>query len=493
MQIRITTDSVNKDAALILPIEKNGHLSAVLQQIATEFDLDSQFLELDFAASAKEIMPVQGNTPTGKIRMYLLGLGENPTFATWLQVARTFFHNNRKKLPLQLQVAWSFGNRPENLPLAIEGICNGFCLGEYKIGRFKTGDDQVSTQVETSLEFLVAPSEIAQAKTSAQRGQAFAETQSTLIDLVNAPSNYKNPIDLSNWALRSSEKHQFTVRVMEKAEIEKTGLHGLLAVNRGSEYPATFTIMEYIPNGPVLKKVGLVGKGVTFDSGGLSIKPSANMHFMKSDMGGAAAVFGTLEMAAKLKLPIHLIGIVPATDNSVDALSVKPSDIISSYSGKSIEIIDTDAEGRLILADGLSYMVQNYQPEILIDLATLTGSVIRSLGYVAGGLFSNNEELSKDLISAGQRSGERLWPFPIWEEYGEMIRSDMADVKNFSGKPMAGAITAAKFLEHFIHDHTCWAHLDIAGVAMSDTEFSMQKSATAFGVRLLIDFLENLD
>ena len=235
-----------------------------------------------------------------------------------------------------------------------------------------------------------------------------------------------------------------------------------------------------------------MAKGLLSIRGGVSIKPSTNMHYMKSDMGGAAAVMGTVEMAAKMQLPIHIMGVVPATDNSVDAKSVKPGDVISSYDGKTIEVIDTDAEGRLILADGLAYIAKNFKPDILIDLATLTGSCIRTLGTYAGGLFSNNDGLGSNLMDAAQQTGERLWQLPLWEDYRKEIKSDVADVKNFSGNPSAGAITAAKFLEMFIQDHSVWAHMDIAGVAVSDSEFSSQKSATAFGVRLLVSYLEEL-
>ena len=251
--------------------------------------------------------------------------------------------------------------------------------------------------------------------------------------------------------------------------------------------------MEYKPaTAKVLHKIGLVGKGVTFDTGGLSIKPSTNMHYMKSDMGGAAAVFGTLEMAAKLQLPMHVIGVVPATENSVDSLSTKPGDVIGSYQGKTIEVIDTDAEGRLILADGLTYTVRRFAPDVLIDLATLTGSCIRTLGTYAGGLFSNNDELVEKLNLAGEQTGERLWRLPLWDDYKKELKSDVADLKNFSGNPSAGAITAAKFLEEFIEKHPAWAHMDIAGVAVSDSEFSSQKSATGFGIRMLIDYMQGL-
>jgi leucyl aminopeptidase len=317
---------------------------------------------------------------------------------------------------------------------------------------------------------------------------AFAETQMSVMNLVNAPSNKKLPVNLGEWALKSGKEWNIKVEVWDKQKITKEGMYGLLAVNQGSFHPPTFIIMDYQPEGEEAKKtIGLVGKGVTFDTGGLSLKPSAGMPLMKSDMGGAAAVFGAVEMAAKLQLPYRVVGIVPATDNSVGSNAFKPSDVIDSYSGKTIEIIDTDAEGRLILADGLSYMARQYKPDIMLDLATLTGSTVRTFGYHAAGLFTKNERLQEALLQSGTQAGERVWPLPMWDEYHEEMQSDVADTK-----PMAGAITAAKFLEFFTDEHPRWAHLDIAGVAFSEAEFSKQKSATAYGVRLLITFLQSL-
>jgi leucyl aminopeptidase len=249
--------------------------------------------------------------------------------------------------------------------------------------------------------------------------------------------------------------------------------------------------MEY-KHEAATQKIGLVGKGVTFDTGGVSIKDSANMHYMKSDMGGAAAVFGTIEAAAKLQLPVHIIGVVPTTENSVDGLATKPGDVIGSYMGKTIEVIDTDAEGRLILADGLAYLNRNYTPDIIIDLATLTGSVIGTLGYAAAGMFTNNDQLGSSLKKIGDKTGEKLWRLPLWDDYEPELKSDIADIKNYHGKPFAGAIVAAKFLEVFTEKHPAWVHLDIAGTAFADSEFATQKSATAFGVRLLVQWLREL-
>ncbi len=280
----------------------------------------------------------------------------------------------------------------------------------------------------------------------------------------------------------------FNVKVISKAEIVNEGLNALLAVSQGSGQEPAFIIAEY-KSEEAKATVSLTGKGVTFDTGGISIKGSANMHYMKSDMGGAGAALGTVEVAEKLKLPVNIVAIVSATENSVDAKSVKPGNIIDSYSGQTIEVINTDAEGRWILADALAYMTRNHSTDVLIDYATLTGSVMATLGYHAVGLFSGNEKLTSDFITAGNVCGEKLWSLPLWREY----ETDMeADMKNYSGKPLAGAITAAKFVETFTNNHPSWAHIDIAGTAFGDTPFGKQKNATAFRVNLSIQYLKKL-
>ncbi|MFN3380336.1 MAG: leucyl aminopeptidase family protein, partial [Runella zeae] len=288
--------------------------------------------------------------------------------------------------------------------------------------------------------------------------------------------------------LDSGTKYGYLVKVYDEIECAEMGLQALLGVSAGSKNPPRFIVLEY-KHPEATQKIGLVGKGVTFDTGGVSLKQSTNMHYMKSDMGGAAAVLGTIELAAKLQLPVHVIGVIPSTENSIDGLALKPGDVIGSFSGKTIEVIDTDAEGRLILADGLSYIIKNFQPDVLIDLATLTGSCVATLGYHAAGMFTNNEKLAASLYHSGQQTGEKLWRLPLWDDYKDELKSDVADVKNFHGKPFAGAIVAAKFLEVFVDKHPSWAHLDIAGTAFGDSEFGTMKSSTAYGVRLLIEWL----
>jgi leucyl aminopeptidase len=294
---------------------------------------------------------------------------------------------------------------------------------------------------------------------------------------------------LADWAEKQGAEHGFKVKIFDQEKAKAEGLDAFLAVARGSAKPPKFIIMEY--RSPDAKShLGLVGKGVTFDTGGLNIK-TQGMVYMKSDMGGAAAILAATQLIASLKLPINLTAVVPAVENSVDKDAYLPSEVIGSHAGLSIEVIDTDAEGRLILADGLSYLVKNYQVDQLIDLATLTGSSVGTFGYECGALFSNSDAISNLLQKAGMQSGEKVWPLPMWENYRTEMNSEIADIKNYHGKPIAGAITAAKFLEAFIHEHPSWAHLDIAGVAFGDSEFAKTKSGTAFGVQLLLKFIEN--
>ncbi len=486
MQIQLTTTQPLSADTLILPIQQTDDLPEVLNALADRFNLTPAALQHDFKADFREIIPLYQSE--GR-KTYLMGLGKELTAMVWLRAFRELFFRQKDRLTATVGVDLS-GFAAD----VIESVVLGIRWGGYDLKLHSTDKPKITDfYSETGiLEIYIADQQQGIAEEVLHRAEAIAATHRQMLDLMNSPSNYKIPQVLADWALASGQQHGYSVTVFDKAEIERQGLLALLSVNKGSEHPPVFIIAEYKPdNLPDTKKVGLVGKGVTFDTGGISIKPSTGMHLMKSDMGGAAAVLGTMEVAAKLRLPVHLIGIIPATENMVDGQATKPGDVIGSYLGKTIEVIDTDAEGRIILADGLGYMVRNFQPDVLIDLATLTGSVIGTLGYHAAGLFSNNDDLTSQLLKSASQTGERLWPLPLWDVYKEDIQSDVADLKNFSGKPLAGAISAAKFLEVFTESHPAWAHLDIAGTAFTDTEFGTQKNATGFGIRLLIDFLRN--
>ncbi len=414
-----------------------------------------------------------------------LGVGKSPGVAGLHQTIRMLMHRRKDRWPAVVSLdAGKYG--AENL----EALITGVFLGGYSLQLYKSDPDPVSPLFGTEGKLvLIMPESSPEREAAVFRSRQTALTQLRIMDLMNRPGNKKKPGELAGWVVRSGAEFGYDVNVLEKEALQREGLHALLAVNQGSAEPPVLVIARYEPP-QYNKTIALVGKGVTFDTGGISVKAAANMHLMKSDMGGAAAVWGTVELAARLKLPIRVIGVVPVTENAIDGASVKPGDVIASYAGKTIEVIDTDAEGRLLLADGLSYAIRNYQPDVLIDLATLTGSVIQTLGYHAAGLFTPSDALAKALEKAAEATGERVWRLPLWEVYDEEIASEIADVKNFHGKPLAGAIVAAKFLEAFTEAHPQWAHLDIAGVAFGDTAFFPGRAGTAYGIRLLRNYLE---
>lgn len=371
----------------------------------------------------------------------------------------------------------------------VEATISGLILGTYDLGHFKNTEKHPFL-IESFELLMVSKNDLTETVSKAIK---IANAQLETLHLVDLPPNVVTPKYLSKWANESGKKYGFEVETLGFEASKKAGLEAFLSVGKGSDEEPQFVIMNYVPENANIKAkhVGLLGKGITFDTGGLNIKTSGMVH-MKCDMAGGAAVFGAMQLIADLKLPVKVTAIVPCAENSVDAKSFFPSDVIQSYSGHSIEIIDTDAEGRLILADGLSYLIKNFNPEFIVDIATLTGSAVGTFGYECAALFSNNETVSKKLQESGDSVGERLWQLPLWDCYKQDIESDIADVKNFSGKPVAGAISAAKFLEYFTEEHKAWAHLDIAGVAFGDDEFAKSKHATAYGVHLLTKFIENL-
>lgn len=319
-----------------------------------------------------------------------------------------------------------------------------------------------------------------------KQGQAIADGVTFTKNLANLPSNICTPSFLADQAKDLAKSHSsVTVNILEEKEMQKLGMGALLAVSQGSAEDAKLICLEYKGASNKLAPIALVGKGITFDTGGNSLKPADSMVGMKYDMCGAATVLGTIKAVALLNLPIHIVGIIPAVENMPGGSAYKPEDILTSMSGQTIEVISTDAEGRLILADALTYC-ERYQPETVIDIATLTGAVVIALGYHATGLLTNNESLAKELLKAGEESGDRCWQLPLWDEYQEQIKSPFADIANTGGRP-AGTITAACFLSRFAKKFH-WAHLDVAGTAamMSGTS---ERMATGRPVPMLVQYL----
>jgi leucyl aminopeptidase len=304
-------------------------------------------------------------------------------------------------------------------------------------------------------------------------------------DLVNEPANVLGPTE---FAARAKEltKVGVQVEVLGPKALQRLGMNALLAVGQGSEKPSHVVVMQWRGAGPKGgAPIALVGKGVTFDTGGISLKPAAGMEDMKGDMGGAACVVGLMQALAKRKAKVNAVGIIGLVENMPSGRAQRPGDVVTAMSGQTIEVLNTDAEGRMVLADCLWYVQERFKPKAIVDLATLTGAVMVALGKEHAGLFSNNDELSAWLTEAGNVTGERLWRLPLGPKYDKMIDSKVADMKNTGGK-WGGSISAAQFLQRFIKDGTPWAHLDIAGTAMSSVDSEINRSwGSGFGVRLL--------
>lgn len=373
------------------------------------------------------------------------------------------------------------------LPEALEDAAVGMLLGGYSFEWYKTKDKEDRFSFEAMTLLLPKGADVDEATARIERAEVLNQGVRLARDLVTQPGNVVTTGYLAHTAREIAGRHGLECRVYEQEELESLGMNALVAVGKGSAEPPRLIVLEYHGAGAKGHPVVLVGKGITFDSGGISIKPGAGMEEMKTDMAGSAAVLGTMSAAAGLKLPVHLVGIIPTAENMPDGKAFKPGDVLTSLSGTTIEITNTDAEGRLVLCDALHF-AQKYQPAALIDLATLTGACVVALGHEASGVMGNDQRLVDALNRAGEACGERIWQLPVWDEYGENMKSDIADLKN-SGSRDGGSIKAAWFLKQFVGT-TRWAHLDIAGTAWCDKARPYcPKGATGVGVRLLIEFL----
>jgi leucyl aminopeptidase len=459
---------LNTEKDMVIPCYK-GDMDHVQQYISVE--------KPDFDGSFASFQMLYGKTGN---RIYLLGLGEKKDAVKIEQAFQKLCFETKKYWKKDIQI-----NADKFSSEEIKKAAIGMQLATYEIGQFKSepiASEMITVAFACSEEIIKAFEE----------GKQIGETINRIKALVDAPANHKTPEFLGQWAMDSAAESNYKCTVLHQKELVEQKFEAVLAVGKGSVHPPVVIINEYLPKKGKAVDIGLVGKGITFDSGGLSIKPSQNLHYMKSDMGGAAVVLGVVEVAARLKLNINIVGVVASAENAVDAVSYRPGDVIDSYSGKTIEIIDTDAEGRLVLADALSFIIKKYQPEQLIDLATLTGSVVRTLGYAAAGMFTPSSEMAERMSDIGEEVHERVWRLPLYDDFESDLHSDIADLRNFSGKPIGGAINAAKFLESFTESHKNWMHLDIAGVAFGDSQYSKMKSASGYGVQLLTAYIKSL-
>ncbi len=385
---------------------------------------------------------------------------------------------------------------------AAQAAAEGAVLAGYRFDAYRSQPEDPPADVRSVALLPERAGDARALRAAARVGLYTAESENVARQLSNEPGNAMRPVDLARAATRVARQVGLRCRVFEVPELKRRKMGALLAVGQGSANPPRLIVLEHnaTPRARAAQRskarasrpatLCLVGKGITFDSGGISIKPSANMDEMKHDMSGAAAVIGTLRAAALLKLPLHVVGVVAAAENLPSATAYRPGDIITAMSGKTIEVLNTDAEGRVVLADALHYAATEFAPQAIIDLATLTGACVVSLGKWASGLFGNDEELIERIRRAGEATHQRTWPMPLWDGHKEHIRSAVADLKNAAGRE-AGASTAAAFLAHFVGD-TPWAHLDIAGTAWTSKTGPYQpRGATGVGVRLLTELLRN--
>ncbi|MGH8751899.1 MAG: leucyl aminopeptidase [Burkholderiales bacterium] len=354
----------------------------------------------------------------------------------------------------------------------------------YRFDRLKSKNEENKKPL-SGLSLMVERKDLARAQTALKRGVAIAEGSQLTRDLGNLPPNICTPAYLAQQAIELAKTHKLKVEVLERKDMEKLGMGSLLSVARGSKQPPKFIVLQYNGAAKKQKPVVLVGKGITFDTGGISLKPAAEMDEMKFDMCGAASVLGSLKAAAEMKLPLNVVGLIPTTENMPGGNASRPGDIVTSMSGQTIEILNTDAEGRLILCDALTY-AERFDPTAVVDIATLTGACVIALGHVASGLYSNDEALARELLQAGATAHDRAWQMPLWDDYQEQLKSNFADMANIGGRP-GGSITAACFLSRYTKKYH-WAHLDIAGTAWKS---GRDKGATGRPVPLLTQFLMN--
>jgi leucyl aminopeptidase len=378
----------------------------------------------------------------------------------------------------------------ENWSMLTQAVAEGLLLATYRFDRYRSEKDTKQKNLAKAHLLLPKAGLLAEAEAGLQSARCICRGVALARDLVNEPGNVKSPEFLAEQAMALAEELGINCTILDLQALSEEKLGAILGVAQGSVREPRLIVLQYRGESAPEQPLVLIGKGVVFDAGGISLKPAEKMDEMKMDMAGAAAVLGTMLATVLLRLPVHVVGLIPAVENLPSGSAIRPGDIITSASGQTIEVLNTDAEGRMILADALTY-ARRFQPKAVIDLATLTGACVIALGQHATAVLGNDERLIRQLLNIGELTGERLWQLPLWDDYNEQIKSDIADVKNTGGRP-AGTITAAAFLQKFAAGYR-WAHLDIAGTAWEDKgRHYLTKGGSGVGVRLLVRFLQEV-
>jgi leucyl aminopeptidase len=487
-------EKVSTDVIIISLFENTEKIPSELNALnkASGSAISNLLKNGDFTGELNKTTIIPTNNKIIPKRILLVGLGKSADFSldkvrqaagTATRVVQGMKFKNPSMLLYRMET------REISLEDVTRSVVEGILLSLYNFTMYKTLKKEDKSAI-TNYSLVVQKNDILKSiKAVVKETEIVAEAVCFTRDIVNMAGSDATPTFLANKAKEIAKKPGVKCKILSSHEMKKLGMNGILNVSKGSSEPPKFIIIEYNTKKESNDTIVLVGKGITFDSGGISLKPGAGMDMMKADMSGAAAVLGAFKAISNLKPSSHIVGLVPCAENMPGGRALKPGDIIKCMSGKTVEVLNTDAEGRLILADAICY-AKRYKPDAVIDIATLTGACVAALGTFATGMLGNNEELKERIKQAGENCHERVWELPLWEEYYGLIKSNIADIKNTGGK-YAGTITAACFLGEFVEDYP-WVHLDIAGtfLAEKDTPY-IRKGASGVGVRLLTHMMQN--
>ncbi|OGG15565.1 hypothetical protein A3D77_02615 [Candidatus Gottesmanbacteria bacterium RIFCSPHIGHO2_02_FULL_39_11] len=496
MKITLKPTSPNKissDVVIVFSFQ-GEEVSAITDKSLLELIKKSMQRE-HFEGKEGEKITISPGSLAGAYKILIVGLGDSNKFESEeirnsmgkaLSFAKSLSPQTVSILPPE---SWM---KKMDLEYLLSTLTEAVHLSSYTFNKYKSEDPKKKKDIE-EISFLISPGKLSMAEKGITEGTIHARATQFTRDLVNEPPDLTTPAYLAKVAKDIADKSEGTIKatIYDQVEIEKIGMNAFLGVAKGSSEPPKFIHLSYRPK-KSKKKVVLIGKGITFDTGGLSLKPAQSMETMKLDMAGAAAVLGVFKALKDVSPDVSVVGLIAACENMPSGSAMRPGDILKAMSGKTIEVLNTDAEGRLTLADGLSYAVLKEKPDVIIDLATLTGACIVALGEDITGLFSNNPALAQSIEKASRETGEKLWQLPLPKIYKELIKSHIADIKNIQTGKYGGAITAALFLEEFV-GNIPWAHLDIAGPSYAEKPSSLTPiGGTGYGVRLLLKYLKNI-
>ncbi|ODS30634.1 MAG: aminopeptidase A [Candidatus Scalindua rubra] len=497
MKIAVKSDAVEKESTDVIIISLFENMKSIPSELnslnkASGGTISNLMKNKDFTGRLNEIIMIPTYKKIMPKRILLVGLGKSTelTLDKIRQAAGTAARTIQgKKFKSPSMLLYKTEYKDISTEDVTRSVVEGVLLSLYNFTMYKTLKKEEKTDINNFTLFIQRKDILDKVKSVVRNTQIVAEAVSFTRDLVNMSGSDATPTFLANKAKGIAKTKGVKCRILSITDMKKLGMGGILNVSRGSAQPPKFIIIEYNTKKKNNDTIIIIGKGITFDSGGISLKPGKEMDLMKADMAGAAAVLGTFKAISNLKPSIHLVGLVPCTENMPSGTALKPGDIIKCLSGKTVEVVNTDAEGRLILADALSY-AKRYKPDAVIDLATLTGTCVVALGTFASGMFGNNDGLKDRVQRAGEKCHERVWELPLWDEYYDLIKSNIADIKNVGGR-YGGAITAACFLAKFI-ETIPWVHLDIAGTFLveKDTPY-IRRGATGVGVRLLTQLIQD--